>query len=110
MTNQSVPPSTSVSDDKVYAALSYLWILSLFPLLMKRDRPFVQYHAKQGFLLFLGEVVVSVVGMVPVLGWFVGFVGWIAAVVLSILGLVAALSGREWEMPVLGAYAKKWNF
>jgi len=48
--------------------------------------------------------------MVPVLGWFVGFVGWIAAVVLSILGLVAALSGREWEMPVLGAYAKKWNF
>ena len=97
-------------DDKVYAAISYLWILSLFPLLMKRDRPFVQFHAKQGFLLFLFEVLVSVVGMIPVLGWIVGFVGWIVAVVLSVLGILAALSGRGWQMPVVSEYTKKLNF
>jgi uncharacterized membrane protein len=104
------PASNEVSDDKVFAAMSYLWFLCLLPLLLKRNRPFVQFHAKQGFLLFVCEVAIAMIAWIPVLGWLVGFVGWIAAVVLSILGLVAALSGREWEMPVLGQYAKKFNF
>ncbi len=97
-------------DDKVYAALSYLWILSLVPLLMKRHRPFVQFHAKQGFLLFLCEVIITLVSPIPLLGWLVAFIGWILVIVFSILGLISALAGRYWEMPYLSDYAKKWNF
>ncbi len=101
--------SSVTQDDKVYAALSYLWILSILPLVMKRDRPFVQFHARQGFMLFIAESVVSLVTVLPVLGWIVGFFGWICAVVLTIMGLWAALSGREWEMPFLGAYTRKFR-
>jgi len=98
------------SDDKVYAALAYLWVLALVPLLFKRDRAFVQFHARQGFLLFAVEVAISMVMVIPVLGWLVGFFGWLAAVLLSVLGLLAALTGRTWAMPILGEYAKKFNF
>jgi len=94
----------------VYAALSYLWILALVPLLFKRDREFVQFHAKQGFLLFVTEVAISMVAVVPLLGWLVGFVGWIAAIIFSFIGLLAALTGRRWEMPILGEYAKRFSF
>ncbi len=94
-------------DDKVYAALSYLFVLSLLPLLLKRQSDFVQWHARQGFLLFIAEVVVMMISPIPLLGWIVGFVGWLAAVVLSLLGLAAALTGKYWVMPYLGEYAKK---
>lgn len=108
MDNQPMNASNTndASDDKVFAAMSYLWVLCLLPLLMKRNRPFVQFHAKQGFLLFLFEVVIWVVMFIPPLY----FVGVLAAVILSIMGILAALTGKEWEMPVLGKYAKKLNF
>ncbi|KKT22133.1 MAG: hypothetical protein UW06_C0018G0004 [Parcubacteria group bacterium GW2011_GWE1_43_8] len=105
-TPANTPASNEVSDDKVFAAMSYLWVLCLLPLLMKRNRPFVQFHAKQGFLLFLFEVVIWVLMFIPPLY----FIGMLAAVVLSIMGLVSAITGKEWEMPVLGKYAKSLKF
>ena len=102
----NTPAGNEVSDDKVFAAMSYLSILCLLPLLMKKDRPFVQFHAKQGFLLFLFEVVIWVVAFIPPLY----FIGMLASAVLAIMGLLSALTGKEWEMPVLGKYAKKLNF
>lgn len=102
-------PQLVSQDDKVHAALSYMWILCLYPLLMKRDREFVYFHARQGFVLFIGEFIIFLVSMVPVLGWIVGFVGWIAAGILSVLGIVAALGGRRWEMPIIYEYVKKFN-
>ena len=94
-------------DDKVYAALSYLFVLAIVPLLFKRQREFVQWHARQGFLLFLAEIIIMIVSPIPLLGWLVAFVGWLAAVVLTLLGLAAALTGRYWVMPYLGEYAQK---
>ncbi len=96
----------SISDDKVFATMSYLWALCLVPLLMKRGNAFIQGHAKQGFLLFLFEVVLWVLMFIPPLY----FIGMIAAVILSIIGILHALQGKVWEMPVLGKYAQKLNF
>ena len=67
-------PQAISQDDKVYAALSYLWILALVPLLTKRDREYVQFHARQGFVLFLAEFIIFLVSMIPLLGYLVGFV------------------------------------
>lgn len=102
-------PQAINQDDKVHAALSYMWILCLYPLLFKREREYVHWHARQGFVLFIGEFIIFLVSMVPVLGWFVGFVGWILAGILSVLGIVAALGGRKWEMPIVYEYVKKFN-
>jgi len=102
-------PSAVSQEDKIWAALSYIWILALVALLFKRQSGYVQFHAKQGIVLLIAEVILWIIGMVPVLGWLVSFLGHIVILVLAVLGIVAALVGRYWEMPFLGEYAKKIN-
>jgi len=96
-----------VEENKALAAIGYLWILFLVPLLTKKDSPFAQFHAKQGMILFILWIAVWLVGWVPILGWMIGFLGSILLLVLSIVGFLKAIQGERWEMPVLGEYAKK---
>jgi uncharacterized membrane protein len=111
--SESMPgqPVPNVSqDDKVLAALSYLWVLVLIPLLKPGGSEFVKFHSRQGFLLFLAELVLMAINIVPFLGWIISFLGGLVAIVFSVMGLLAALSGRRWEIPYLNEYAKKLNF
>lgn len=100
-----------IEDNKIIAALSYIGLLCLIPLLAKKDSKFCQEHGKQGFVLFLAEVVVYVLGMVPVLGWFlIGPVGSILTLIVSIVGIVKVFQGEFWEIPLIGKYRKNVNF
>lgn len=94
-----------IRENKIIAALSYLGILVLIPLLAKRESKFAQFHAKQGLVMLIIFVVGWVIFWIPVIGWAL----WIAAIVLDIIGLIQALSGKYWEMPVVGGLAKKIN-
>lgn len=100
-----------VQDNKVMAALSYLWILCFIPLLVKKDSKFVQEHAKQGVVLFIAWVIVTIVGtIIPFLGWMIILpIGNIIITVIAIVGIIKALMGEFWEIPVLGAYRSKIN-
>lgn len=96
--------------NKGLALISYIWILCLIPLLLKRKDEFVGHHAKQGLVLFVFEIILMVVGVIPLLGWLLAFVGWILAVVLAIMGIINVLAGKKWVMPILGKYADKLKF
>ena len=106
MENTPVQPP-DIQQNKVITAVSYLSILCLVPLLLKRDSAFAQFHAKQGLVLVLAAVINQVLLIVPVLGWIAHLVGAVAILVLSFIGVVKALSGEYWDMPYLGEYAKK---
>jgi len=97
-------------DPKVIAALGYLWILFLIPLLFKKDDPFCKHHGKQGLVLFIFSILVSIIGGIPVIGWLISFFGGLIVLGLMILGILKALQGEMWEMPYLGKFAKKLNF
>lgn len=99
-----------VLEGKAYAILSYLWILCLVPLILKKDNKFAMFHAKQGLVLFIGELVVSFVGMIPILGWLIFLAGTPIFGVLSLIGIVQVLMGNFWKMPVAGDIAEKINF
>jgi len=89
-----------VSNERLIAAISYIGILFIVPLLTNSRRdPFVKFHIRQGIALFVIE---TVVGWVPIFGWAL----MIACIVAAVIGGIAALQGREWEIPVLGRYAK----
>lgn len=92
-----------VESNKVVAALSYLGILFLVPLLAAKQSKFAQFHAKQGLVLFVAEVVVSFVGWIPFFGWAAALVVFLAAV----YGFLQALQGVYWEIPYVGKYAKE---
>ncbi len=96
--------SSGVSgEDKVMGVLAYLGILVLIPLLAKRDSEFVQFHAKQGLVLFIAEVILW---WIPFIGWFI--LGPIVSI-LALIGLIMAAMGRKWKIPVIWSIAEKIN-
>ncbi len=88
-------------DEKLFGALSYLWVISIIILIVKKDSEFVKFHARQGLVIFLVSVVL---GWIPILGWPILDVILIIAI---IAGLMKALNGEMWEVPVIGSLAKK---
>jgi uncharacterized membrane protein len=90
-----------IRDNKVLALLSYLGILVIIPLLVKKDSPFVQFHAKQGLVLLIGWVV----SWFPVFGWIIGIIVF----VLSIIGIINVLNGERKNLPIVGDLAEKIN-
>ena len=115
-----LPPE--IEEGKVMAAIGYLGILFLIPLLAKKENEYCQFHGKQGAVLFGVEVIGAIVllilsvvlGFVPCAGWAISLVLWLAfwacALGLSIWGLVMALKGEYWKMPVIAPLAEKLNF
>lgn len=78
------------TENNILAALSYVWLLCLIPLLFARKDQYVQHHARQGAVLLVFELI---------FGWFPIF-GLIFALI-SIVGIVKALQGKKWDMPVV---------
>lgn len=79
------------------AAISYLWIFSIFVLLAKRDSAFIQHHARRGFILFLLSLVLWPFGILRY--------GEILVLAAAILGFINASIGRENHIPILSEFA-----
>lgn len=104
-TQAPVSDEKDIEDNKVIAALSYLGILVLIPLLAKKESKFAQFHAKQG-LVFLGIFILGMfVFWIPLIGWIL----WLAAVIFDLIAFIQALMGKYWKVPIVGDLAKKIN-
>ncbi len=102
----------SSSDSKgknMIAILSYFGILLIIPFLVAKDDEFVKYHVKQGLVLLIAELALMVLAVIPVLGWIVGFFGWIFAIILAIIGIINVVGGKQKELPVIGQYANRFK-
>lgn len=87
--------------NKAVAALSYVWILFLIPLLLKRKSEFAQFHAKQGMVLFL----FSLLTIIPVLGQILFF----ALLIISVISIVKVTNGEWWKIPFIYEWSQKFN-
>ena len=105
-----MPKQEHLPDDRFIAAIGYLGVLCIVPLILKRDSAFSQHHGKQGLIVLIAWMILWVGNVIPVLGQIVWMLGSLALLILMILGIINALNGKLWEMPVLGQYAKKLNF
>lgn len=99
------PIDKDVEDNKTVAALSYIWVLCLVPLITKKDSKFAQFHAKQGLVLFIVEIIGTFVFWIPLIGWALA----IAVLVVSIMGILKALNGEWWKIPYVYDFSKKLN-
>ncbi len=105
-----VPPlnDDDVEKGKGLAWLSYLGILWLVPLLAMKENTYCKFHAKQGIILTIWFVAISILGAIPVIGWIILPLGYIFGLVLAIMGIINALNGKYWKMPLLGEMAQNW--
>ena len=108
-TPQATAPVAKKSDDNLMAALSYVGFIAVVILFVKKDSDFVQFHAKQGLVLFVGEVGLWVLGTVT---WYLGFIWSLVGLVfliVSIIGIIKAWSGERYRIPVVADIADKIN-
>lgn len=101
------------SNDKVFGVLGYFGLLFLVPLLAGKTE-FTRFHANQGLVLFLAEVVLGIVvgivsvilGFIPIIGAIIGGILsgalGIASVVLMVMGIVSAAQGEMKPLPIIG--------
>ncbi len=93
----------------MYAVLAYLWILCLVPVFLKKTDAFVRFHVRQGLMLFIVEVGIGIISIVPVFGGIIAVLGILICGILSLTGIVQVLMGNRWKMPVIGEWAEKIN-
>jgi uncharacterized membrane protein len=114
------PPATSGGGltPNLAGALAYLLgpITGILFLVTEKTNSFVRFHAMQSTVLGVAWIIfwigLSIVtSVVPVLGWIVGL---LLSVVLGIGGFILwlllmwnAYQGKEWQLPVVGPFARK---
>lgn len=96
----------NILEGKVFAIMAYLSILCIIPLLFKKDNAFVLAHSKQGLVIFVGQVGVFILSILPIFGWFLK-VGMFVLLVLSFIGIIAVLQGKQIELPVISRIAEQ---
>jgi len=112
-TKQTNQNPVNASDKKIpntgMAVLGY--IIFFIPLLTEaKTDPFVKYHVRQGFILFIACVVSMIIGKIPVIGSIASWALDIGILVLLVIGILNALNAKETPLPFIGKYAEKFQF
>ena len=103
--------TSGVDEGKLWAILSYLFILWIFPLwVIKPRKDFAVYHAKQGFMLFIAAIVINIAGTIlPIIGWWIILpLGNLAVFILWIIGIINAATNKKKPLPLIGKWAEEW--
>jgi len=107
-------PTTSNSENKIFAILSYLpFPISLVGIIIiitqKKDDRYAVFHAKQGIVLLVAWVISGVLWGIPGLNIIAGPIVNLALFIVMIIGIINAANGEEKPLPVLGQFADKFN-
>ncbi|MEW6412226.1 MAG: hypothetical protein AB1483_07110 [Candidatus Zixiibacteriota bacterium] len=106
--SQPHPDSESFRSEegRMAAIMSYIPVLCFIPLLNMRENKEAHFHARQGVLLFLVELL-ALIFLVDGISDFVFKAILICAVALSVVGIYFALQGKNYKLPIVGDLADK---
>ncbi|HBY10412.1 hypothetical protein A2473_00690 [candidate division WWE3 bacterium RIFOXYC2_FULL_42_13] len=100
------PVDNSADNSKIMAIVAYF--IFFLPLLTEyKDNDFVKYHVKQAIMILLVGVGIGVISSIPIIGWIVGMLAWMALVVLWVMGILNAASEKKQPLPLIGKYAEE---
>jgi uncharacterized membrane protein len=99
------------SEEKNIAIIAYITLIGLIiAFIMNNDKKaaFPTYHIKQALGLAITGLALGTVGMIPILGWIVSFLGSLGLLYLWIMGLLNAINGKQKPVPWLGEKYDEW--
>jgi len=101
-----MPDEEIIVEGRIFAVLSYFFILSMVAVAFGRSKEFAAFHIKQGLLLFILEVAAIALNAIPGIGTYLFAATWLLLVLLSFIGIINAWSGKYWSLPFpLGRWA-----
>ena len=93
--------------NKLLSAMSYFGVFCFAPLLLGGSNRFVNFHARQGLVIWLWGVVALILFTLP-FGRPLFMVSSIAIMCLSAIGFVSVVLGQTWRLPVVYDLAEKF--
>lgn len=103
--------SNSIEEGKTMAIIAYITIFGLLiAFIMNNDKKnsFTAYHLRQSLGLGATGLALSVINVIPILGWLISILGSLFLIVLWVIGLMGAINGQEKPVPVLGEKFQEW--
>lgn len=92
-----------IEKNKVMAGLAYL--LFFLPLVACPDSRFGRFHANQGLLLLIVSIAGGIIlGIIPIIGWVLMPIFYIAVMIFAIMGLINGLNGKSKKLPLFGKF------
>lgn len=115
MSNETTPPPASSGEDRTAAILCYITIIGFIVAIILHSNKKTQlgsFHLRQALGLVLSGLAFGVgaivLAFIPIIGWLAIMVGWVGLLVLVIIGLIAAINGKQKPVPVLGEKYQQW--
>ena len=100
-----------IEQNKVMGILAYLSWLVLIPIFAAKDSKFARFHANQGLVLAIAEIVVGIVigilSGIPFIGWIFSIVGslfGLCCFIMLCIGIYNAANGKAKELPIVGKF------
>lgn len=111
----TAPLNSATTDDKTTAIVSYLTLIGFIVAIIihgtKKTR-LGSFHLRQSLGLMLTSIAVAfattIFAFVPFIGWLAGMAAWIGLMALWVMGLLAAISGEQKPVAVLGTHFQQW--
>jgi hypothetical protein len=116
----SAPVPDASPNRGVMIVLAYLWVLAVIPLLVEKQDPDLQWHAKHGIVLMIAELIglfvymllTSVVSLAAfgigcILGLFLVF-AWVGILALHVTAIIKGVNGGRLIIPGLSEYANRF--
>ena len=104
----------------IMIVLAYLWLLALVPLVVEKRDAEVQWHARNGIVLMVAEIValgayVAFTTLVSLamlgLGFALGLLlvlAWVAVLGLHVVAILKGINGGRLILPGISAYATRF--
>lgn len=94
-------------ENKLKAILACIPIVGLVFLLVEKEDNFVRFYGAQYTVIGAIQLAVSVLAVIPILGWcLIGLVS-IASIIAIIMGMLKASKGEVFELPMVTEWAVK---
>jgi uncharacterized membrane protein len=100
-------PAQAASEDKTVAVVSYLTLIGFIVAVVlhgSKKTKLGAFHLRQVLGLIIAGFVLGIVGIIPILGWIVVLIGGIFLFVCWVIGLIAAIGGKEKPFPLIGKF------
>jgi hypothetical protein len=103
----------------IMIVLAYLWLLAFVPLVVEKNDPEIQWHARHGIVLMVAELLVlaayvvmtSLVSLAMLgLGFALGLLlvfAWVGILGLHVVAILKGINGGRLMVPHLSAYASR---
>ena len=110
-TSNEVNNASTIDEGKTIAIIAYITVIGLiiaFVMNNEKKNNFASYHIKQMLGLSLTGLALTVVNIIPILGWIVSIIGSFVLLFMWIMSLMNALNLKEKPAPILGEKYAEW--